>query len=261
MKITNLYFSPCGSTEKCSAHVAKTLAVRFDAEYQDDCFTLPQDRENLRIFGPDDLVVVSSPTYAGKLPNKIMPDFKEKIKAKGSKAIALTTFGNRSYDNSLAELVSILRENGFQIVAAAAIVNEHSFAHIAKGEPSEEEMARLEAFANSINLEQNVNVPGDADAPYYVPKREDGQPAKFLKAVSKTDDEKCTNCGLCAKRCPMGSISFENTSEITGVCIKCQACILSCKTGAKYFDDEDFKSHAKMLQRDFKELKKSEYFV
>lgn len=44
-----------------------------------------------------------------------------------------------------------------------------------------------------------VAVPGDAAAPYYVPKGTDGQPVKFLKAKPQTDLVKCTDCGACAR--------------------------------------------------------------
>ena len=42
-------------------------------------FTRPRERENTYAFNKQDLVVVVFPTYAGKLPNKILPDVKEKL--------------------------------------------------------------------------------------------------------------------------------------------------------------------------------------
>ena len=84
-----------------------------------------------------------------------------------------------------------------------------------------------------------------------MPKGVDGLPAKFLKAKPLTDMEKCTKCGICAKVCPLGSISFEDFSEVSGICIKCQACVVKCPEGAKYFDDAAFLSHVKMLEQNF----------
>ena len=92
-------------------------------------------------------------------------------------------------------------------------------------------------------------------------KGEDGQPAKFLKAKPKTDLDKCTNCGICAKVCPMGSISKENCADIPGICIKCQACIVKCPEKAKYFDDEAFLSHVRMLEKNFTERREPEWFL
>ena len=56
---------------------------------------------------------------------------------------------------------------------------------------------------------------------------------------------------MCAALCPMGSISRDDPAEVTGVCIKCHACVRNCPTGAKYFDDEAFLSHKAMLERDY----------
>ena len=55
-------------------------------------------------------------------------------------------------------------------------------------------------------------------------------------------------------------ISFENFIDITGVCIKCHACVKECPVGAKYFDDEAFLSHKAMLERDFTRRAENEIF-
>ncbi len=259
-RVVELSFSPCGNTSKVAHIVAEELAKKYCVELVIDKFTLPNERREVRSFSKDDVLVIASPTYAGKLPNKILPDFQNNIKGEGSTAIAIVTYGNRSFDNSLAELYKTLKENGFKISAAAAVVTEHAMAHTAEGRPNAEDEMALRKFAAKINLDSEVNVVGDADAPYYVPKQENGEPAKFLPAKPKTDKSKCTNCGLCAKVCPMGSISFDDVSDVLGICIKCHACIKYCSSKAKYFDDEQLLSHIKMLQQNFSENKKSETF-
>lgn len=104
-------------------------------------------------------------------------------------------------------------------------------------------------------------IKGDAPvAPYYIPLGEDGQPAKFLKAKPKTDLTRCDHCGKCAKVCPMGSINPDNTDEVPGICIKCQACIQYCPQGAKYFDDPRFLSHKAMLEKSYQRTAGSEVF-
>ena len=95
---------------------------------------------------------------------------------------------------------------------------------------------------------------------YYTPLGTDGKPAVFLKAKPKTDPEKCTKCGICATVCPMGSIPKDAPDTCTGICIKCQACILGCPRGAKFFDDEQFLSHAHMLEQKFAGIHKENEF-
>ena len=69
------------------------------------------------------------------------------------------------------------------------------------------------------------------------------------------------NCGACARLCPMGAIDPKNVSNVPGTCIKCQRCVRKCTKGAKYFDDEAFLSHVKMLEQNFAEPKDNEVFL
>ena len=172
----------------------------------------------------------------------------------------VVTFGNRSFDNSLAELCASLENAGFHTIAAGAFACQHAFSDtLAAGRPDREDMtvlAQLGAavvtkLGKMIEIPAPVQVDGDADAPYYRPLGLDGEPKNFLKAKPQTDRSKCTGCGVCAALCPMGSISREDPAEVTGVCIKCHACVRNCPTGAKYFDDEAFLSHKAMLERDY----------
>ena len=59
----------------------------------------------------------------------------------------------------------------------------------------------------------------------------------------------------------MGSISLEDPAQVTGICIKCQACIKKCPTGAKYFDDPAFLSHVAMLEENYTRRAEMEVFV
>ena len=63
---------------------------------------MPSERAVDYVFGPGDLVVVGSPTYAGRMPNKIAPDFRARLRGNGALAAAVVTFGNRAFDNSVA---------------------------------------------------------------------------------------------------------------------------------------------------------------
>jgi ferredoxin len=49
----------------------------------------------------------------------------------------------------------------------------------------------------------------------------------------------------------MGSIDEDDPSAITGICIKCCACIKYCPTGAKYFDDPNYLWHKQELEEAF----------
>ena len=185
-----------------------------------------------------------------------------------SPAVALVTYGNRAYENALAELFRVLTDGGMKPAAGAVCVCQHSIARaLAAGRPNAEDCAEVRRFAakaaERIQKDEIVlspAVPGDADSSYYIPTGTSGKPAKFLKSAPQTDPEKCDGCGRCAALCPMGSISSEDPSVVSGICIKCQACILGCPRGAKFFDDEQFLSHARMLEQKFAGIHKENEF-
>ncbi len=266
-----LYFSPTGSTFKVAKAIGEKLADAFDTTMIEINFTKPENRKNIWKFGPDDLLVAASPTYAGKLPNKILPDFQSKIEGNDAMVIPVVTYGNRSFDNALAELCETMAKSGFHVVAAAAFVTRHAFTDKLSGDrPSKSDLKMAAYFAGRVAEKLNsaaeypshVLVPGEADGPYYVPKGVDGLPVKFLKAFPKVNPGLCDGCGICVDLCPVDSISVENVSEHNGPCIKCQACIRGCHTKARYMDNEAFLSHVAMLEHNYADkVRSNEFFI
>lgn len=256
-RVCVLYFSPTGGTEKIARAVAGELAAKLGLEQEFFDFTRPEGRQAEYRFGADDLLVMASPVYAGRLPNKLMPEYKAKIFGEDTPAVPLCVFGNRSPDEALRELVLLLESNGFQIAAAAAFAGRHAFSDkVGEGRPDGDDLDEIAAFAagaaeklsgDSLPL---LELDRSEIGPYYTPLKEDGTPAKFLKAKPLTDWSKCSRCGACARFCPMGSIDRE-TMEAVGVCIKCQACVRKCTRRAKYFEDPDFLSHVAMLEQNY----------
>ena len=59
----------------------------------------------------------------------------------------------------------------------------------------------------------------------------------------------------------MGSISFDDFSTVSGVCIKCHACVRKCPVGAKYFDNEELLSHIRVLEKLFKGEQDNLYLI
>ena len=256
-RICVLYFSPTGGTEKIARATAEELGRRLGLEPEYIPFTRPGDREREYRFGREDLLVMASPVYAGRLPNKLMPEYKAKIFGEDTPALPICVFGNRSPDEALRELVLLLEGNGFRTVGAAAFAGRHAFSDkVGEGRPDEEDLTRIRGFAAQAadKLEGEALPPLDIDrseiGPYYTPLKTDGTPAKFLKARPLTHWEKCTACGACARACPMGSIDSK-TMDAVGLCVKCQACVRKCVRGAKYFEDPDFLSHVAMLEQNY----------
>lgn len=258
-RVVALYFSPTGNAKKVAVETGAVISKALELPLERMSFTLPKQRENDFIFGEKDIVICTTPVYAGRLPNKILPFIQEKIKGNGATAITMNVFGNRNYDNAPIEFYNEMKKNGFDVVAVAAVPTEHVFLEeIGKGRPTASEMAQVMEFAGQVaekilagNPSTELDVPGSYPAPYYTPLDVDNQPVQFLKAKPQTHLELCDSCGACARRCPMAAISFEDTSQVPGICIKCQACVKVCHTKAKHFTDENFLSHVQMLANNY----------
>ena len=272
-----VFFSPTGATEKAAGAVVQGMIACGDAmgiiacddamgvtacdERKPACRYIdanrPEVREEICEFGKEDFVVLASPTYASRVPNKIMPFFRDNLKGNGARAVVIVTYGNRSYGDALMEMALMAKDNGFTVVGAAAVPSEHAFAPgLATGRPDADDLAELRAFGRSISEAAAAGLisrlPGNNPVgPYYTSKKVDGAPAMFLKAKPKTDTTKCQLCGFCWRECPMGSVEAGHPENVKGVCIKCQRCVKGCIAGARSFDDGDFLSHRQMLVKNF----------
>ena len=267
-RVWGVYFSPCGSVERVVHAMAESAAGRLDAPAEYIDLTRPRARKQEYAFGAEDVVFLGTPVYAGRVPNKIMPFIRDQIRGAGAVGVPVVCFGNRSFDNALAELAALLRAGGFAVTGAAAVAAEHSFTDkLAPGEPSEEELGRAAAFAAKAAGRGEAEplaperIPGQADAPYYTPLGTDGQPANFLRATPTVDPALCTRCGSCVWVCPMGSIDRDDPGKMNGICIKCQACVKKCRRGARSFTDPAFLSHVAMLERDYQRPASSVYIL
>jgi len=256
-KITTLYFSATGTTEKVVSGIAQKIAQNYGGQIAIDPldFTLPDVREKSFSFDKDTLVVAGVPVYAGRVPNVLLK-FLNQISGNGASAVAVVLYGNRHYDDALIEFKDILASDGFTVVAGGAFVGEHSFSTmLAANRPDGKDMDAAAEFADKIY--EKISAPGSISSvvvkgnkpyrEYYRPKDKNGNPVSILKVVPKTNSD-CIGCHLCAEICPMGSIDADDVSTITGICIKCCACIKKCPVGAKYFDDEHYLRHKRELE-------------
>ena len=279
-KVKVYYFSPTGGTRQVAQHLAEKLGALLHAEVEYHSYTLPREREALPVFDADDIVLWATPVYAGRIPNKTLDYVRASIthsshqalKPSGIKSIALVTFGNRAYDNALAELVGLMEEGGMKPVGAAAMVTRHSFSDtLGAGRPNEEDLAALDRFAEQLAAKLSIfnsqlsilKVPGEAHPEkYYTPLKTNNAPAGFLKAKPSCNSGLCTRCGECQEICPMGSIGEQDgLPAFDGICIKCQACRRRCPTGAIAFTDPEYLSHVAMIERTFAAPKRPEFFV
>ena len=199
MKITKVwavYFSPTGNTKKVITTMAKKAAEVLSVPMETFDFTLPENREGVTSFESEDLVFFSTPVYAGRIPNKMLPYVQSAFEGNGAFAVPVSVFGNRNFDNGLIELRNELELHGFHTIAAAGIPTEHVFSNkLATGRPDADDLAKIAEFGEKVakkvadmtEIPAKIEVRGDDPVTaYYTPLGTDGKPAVFLKAKPKT---------------------------------------------------------------------------
>ena len=209
------HFSPTGGTKK----VADAIATGFNMPVAEMDLTKADSSVTL---GENDAIMAVLPVFAGRVP-QISLERLSALKAYGQKAVAVVVYGNREYDDALLETKNALEANGFQVIAAAAFIAEHSIVRsIAAGRPDAEDEALCRQFAADVmaKLENSTSVTVPGNDPYVELK-----PSAFHPAA----DENCVKCGICAEQCPVGAIPLDDPSETLGdVCINCMRCVQVC---------------------------------
>lgn len=249
MKLHAFYFSPTGGTKK----VLNTILSVWDCEkryidFADKTISF----ENI-LFEENDFCIVAVPSYSGRVPQFITPML-QKLKGNGTKAILITTYGNRAFDDTLIELKNTLEFSGFLCVAGLAAVTQHSvMPKYGAGRPDLNDIEELKIFAQKIKnsiayATTSVNVPGN------VPYR------KYLSIPIKPKANKlCNECGLCLRRCPVNAISASKIHTVDrNKCISCLQCITICPRQARHVS-KPIQRLAEIKMKKLCESKKSNY--
>ena len=220
MNTIEIVFSPTGSTEK----VAHIIGRQWSENTIKIDLSDPKADFSGYTINEEDRVLVAMPSFGGRAPAAAIERLR-KIAGNGGKCTLVCVYGNRAYEDTLAEMEDAAKECGFRVVAAVAAVAQHSILpQYAAGRPDAFDKKQLEQFAEQIagKTEAVVSIPGNR--PY---KKAGG--AGLVPKVGKS----CTKCGLCAESCPVQAIDAERFKADSKKCISCMRCVKQCPEKAR----------------------------
>ena len=242
------HFSPTGGTKKVADAIAAGLGtpvVEMDLTKADSAVTL----------GENDALMAVLPVYAGRVP-QISLERLAALKGNGQKAVAVVVYGNREYEDALLETKDALEANGFQVIAAAAFIAEHSIVRsIATGRPDAEDEALCRQFAADVMAKADDAAPVQVsgNTPY-----KELKPSAFHPAAS----EACVKCGICAQKCPVGAIPKDDPSRTNNdLCINCMRCVEVCPQHCRALPDAFLTMITQMLNQNAAGYKKPTIFL
>ena len=243
------HFSPANTTRKYASVITEAFGI--DSEIID---LTHEVKEAWQEFKDGDTVILLSPVYAGRLPALAADRFRM-IKGKGMKAIVAVVYGNRDYDDALAELADIAAECGFEVTAAGAFLARHCiFPRVANGRPDADDIKAAEDFIRKAKTAPALDISKiKGNRPY---TKTIGVP---LHPQTVTSD--CKSCGICVEECPTGAIDPATLNTDKDKCISCCRCIALCGNNARKFKGIMYSAVNKLFCAQNSERRNPEIFL
>lgn len=249
-KILKIFFSPSNTTKKVVEQVSDNFNMKSETY---DLLNFNSSKE----FSSGDIAVVGMPIFAGRIP-KSGRERLAKLKGNNTKAIAIANYGNAHVTDALLELVDLLNENNFDVIAAATTVSHHSiFDGVAVGRPDQADIEKINEFAKKCQgkIEEGSllesEIPGNKPYVDY----------KQLPFEITCDETVCAFCYDCVSICPEKAIPDDDPVDTDlDLCSRCTACISICPEDARMFSGAAFEAKKPEFENANSERKEPEFY-
>lgn len=248
MNVIEIVFSPTGGTAKAARCITGCWS---ESPVTIDLCDSKADFSACKI-APEDMVLIAMPAFGGRAPAPAIQRLKQ-IAGSGAACTLVCVYGNRAYEDTLAEMEDAAKDCGFRVIAAVAAVAEHSILpQYATGRPDASDAEQLARFAAQIQdtAGDAPSIPGDR--PY---KKAGGG------GLVPKPGKACVKCGLCAKDCPVHAIRPSDFTADSKLCISCMRCVKRCPTNARKVNGMMVAAAAAALKKACSVRKENELFL
>ena len=267
MKITIIVFSPSGNT-LTSAKLIERSFLKREAQVQLLDLTGRKEIAGQKsivkylndIVNPHDILCIGGPVYAGHLQENVkniikalpLPDEKW-----SPLVVPFVSYGGVHSSIALKEAGILLRKrkrkniSGMKIAASHSLTKKFPFS-INESKPGKEEIQVIESLADRVvetGVKKFHKINDISSSFSYISIREnffytifsEKMFHKIMFGEIKFDYNKCTGCGICAKKCPVQIIEMKNKKPEkqkngSAACCYCSECYHNCKFDAISFD-------------------------
>lgn len=250
MKTTNpktalvLWYSQAGHTARNGRLIARTMEK---SGLKVEALDIRECDESVMI--NYDLIIMGAPVYYLDVPGNVRDWLRDIPRIDGTPVAAYSTFGGPGDNqyNTAWYLLRLLADKGGVPAGIGTFGNMSTFAptwsmgnekRILKyrDRPNEEIYRQVRDFAKKVL----ATVRGGA-APVFKKEFYAGECIRGSFQVKLTklmitrhtiDSTRCTKCGICAEKCPVGVIDIETPHIDTKGCIACMGCVNNCPVQA-----------------------------
>ncbi len=243
MNIAVVYFSQTGQTLKVAEAMAENLR-----EKKHTVKVLPMRKVKPADIAICDLLGVGSPCFESQAPTPVL-DWLGKWPALNDKPVFVFATSGGAPGRVLYDLNRVLRVKGARVIGgfmSRGTVHHPAPCLIGRlpNRPNSEDLAQARAFASAVDKYMQSCSTGvmsesrpDALKPMWGYFHLIGLVTKpfLLRMVlpkPKVDKNLCNQCGLCAKECPVNSLTLKPYPVLNSHCIRCYHCQNICPQNA-----------------------------